>query len=110
MAFANATNGRITTRLPQSIEVVSQQLCFAAHAGCGQRSFSASMATTNDNGIKAGRVIHVLPLDLLLTICWQELDISCVSQVVTDCLSGAVAVELCERHSLRAHAEVLNRA
>ncbi len=61
MALANATDGRVTGHLPQSLNVVGQQQGLRTHARSRQGGFSTGMATTNDNDIETGRKLHTTP-------------------------------------------------
>ena len=61
VALADATDGRVAGHLPQGLNVVGQQQGLRAHARSRQRSFSAGMATTNDNDIETGRKLHTTP-------------------------------------------------
>jgi len=58
LAFTNPANGRVAGHLAQRFNIVGQQQSFAAHTGCGQRRFGASMTAADDDHIKFLGVQH----------------------------------------------------
>ncbi|MCY1223852.1 hypothetical protein D9M72_359920 [compost metagenome] len=59
--LADAPDGRVAAHLAQRLDVVSQQQRLAAHTGRGECSFSAGMATTDDDDIEFFWVKHGTP-------------------------------------------------
>jgi hypothetical protein len=58
VAFADASDGRITRHLTERFDTVGQQQSALSTSGGRERSFSPGMAATYNNNLELGRKIH----------------------------------------------------
>jgi hypothetical protein len=58
VTLTDTANRGVAAHLPQRLDVVRQQQGFAAHAGAGECSLGASVASADNDDIKFLGVIH----------------------------------------------------